>query len=228
MQPYFFPYLGYFDIANCVDRWIVFDTVQYIRRGWIHRNRILHPTQGWQYIIVPTRKHLRETAILDVAIDDKQDWKRRILGQLQHYEKRARHFSKTMSLVEDCLAVQETSISRLNTSVLSKVCDALRIRFDYSFLSEMDLDLGHVEGPGDWAPRICEALGAEEYVNPPGGVGIYDKGRFADLNIKLTIRNLPPLEYTCRGYEFIPNLSILDLLMWNDPEAIKSHLEEHR
>ena len=228
MQPYFFPYLGYFDVINCVDKWIVFDTVQYIRRGWINRNRILHPKEGWQYVIVPLRKHSRETAIKDVKIANDQPWKERIIGQLQHYRKKAPFFTQTMSLVEDCLSFEDDFISKMNVFILDKVCAHLGIRFDYEFFSEMDLEIGPVEGPGDWALRICEAMGAEEYVNPSGGINIYKEDKFADAGIRLTIRKLPPLEYTCRGYEFIPNLSIIDVLMWNEPEKIKSYLDEHR
>ena len=85
-----------------------------------------------------------------------------------------------------------------------------------------------MEGPEDWALRISEAMGAKEYVNLPGGVDLFDEQKFTDSNIKLTIRNLPPFEYSCRGYEFIPNLSVIDLLMWNEPETIKQYLDEHR
>lgn len=227
MQPYFFPYLGYFDLINYTDKWIVFDTVQYIRHGWINRNRILHPNEGWLYITVPV-KHSRETAIEDVTIANEQDWKQRIIGQLGHYKKKAPYFYETRALVQECLDSAECSISRLNVYALKKVCERLGIVSDHDIFSEMNLKLGPVEGPGDWALRISEAMGAEEYVNPPGGVEIFDEDKFKASGIKLTIRHLPPFEYSCDGYEFIPNLSIIDLLMWNEPEAIKQYLDEHR
>ncbi|MFX0202819.1 MAG: WbqC family protein [Candidatus Hodarchaeota archaeon] len=225
MQPYFFPYLGYFDIIKCVDKWIVFDTVQYIRRGWIHRNRILHAKEGWQYIVVPVKQHAHKNVIKDIMIANEQNWKRRIIGKLQHYNKKAPYFHQTIAFVEDCLAIQENSISRLNVSILDKVCARLGIHFDYSFFSEMDLELGPVEEPGDWGLRVSELMGAGEYVNPSGGTRLFNEQKFRDNNIRLTIRNLPPFEYPCIGYEFIPNLSIIDLFMWNKPETIKQHLD---
>ena len=233
MQPYFFPYLGYFDLINCVDKWIVFDTAQYIRHGWINRNRILHPKEGWQYIIVPLRKHSRDIAIKGVQINNDLDWKRRIIGQLQHYKRRAPYFRETIAFVEDCLfgdclGLGESSISRLNAFILNKVCTRLGIRFDYDFFSEMNLELGPVEGPEDWALRISEEMGAEEYMNPLSGADLFDEQEFADSNVKLTLRNLPPFEYSCRGYEFIPGLSIIDLFMWNEPETIKQYLDKNR
>jgi hypothetical protein len=228
MQPYFFPYLGYFDIINCVDKWIVFDTAQYIRHGWINRNRILHPNKGWQYIIVPLEKHPREASIAEVQIAEDSKWVQRIVGQIQHYKRRAPNFNETVALIEDCLNPRERSISRLNVSILEEVCAVLKIDFDYSFFSEMNLRLGPVDGPGDWALRICEAMGAREYVNLPGGIEIFDKRRFDQSDIRLNIRNVPALEYSCRRYEFIPNLSIVDVLMWNDPQRIKFYLDEMR
>ncbi len=89
MQPYFFPYIGYFDLIHQSDRWVVFDTVQFIRHGWVNRNRILHPYDGWQYIALPTRKHAQKTDIKDVLIADREQAFNKILGQLQHYKKKA-------------------------------------------------------------------------------------------------------------------------------------------
>lgn len=106
-------------------------------------------------------------------------------------------------------------------------CQILGISFNYRIFSEMSLSLGPVEGPGDWALRIAEALGAEEYVNPPGGIEIFDPSKFSRSNIRLTFRELPSLRYVTRGYGFEPDLSIVDLLMWNEPARIKEHLDLH-
>ena len=228
MQPYFFPHLGYFDLINCTDRWIVFDTPQYIRHGWVNRNRILHPRAGWQYLIAPVQKHDRAAAINTVEVLPGTDWRQKILGQIQHYRKQAPFFLKTYELVRACLANEENSLARLNTAILASVCAYLDIRFEYEFFSDMNLALGSVRGPGEWALRICEALGADEYVNPPGGAAIFEPGQFEAAGIKLILRELPPLEYSCRGHEFVPHLSIIDLLMWNTPSHVKQYLEAHR
>ncbi len=88
MQPYFLPYLGYFALIKHTDKFIVFDTPQYIRHGWIERNRILKPSEGWQYINVPLEKRPRDIAIKDLRIRQNDDWRRKILAQLEHYKKR--------------------------------------------------------------------------------------------------------------------------------------------
>src|ERR1700752_1667989 len=101
MQPYFFPYLGYFDLINCSDRWIVFDTVQYIRRGWMNRNRILHPEKGWQYINVPIKRTSRDIPIFEAETTEPGPWQSRIIGQLNHDRKKAPHDEKTISLISE-------------------------------------------------------------------------------------------------------------------------------
>jgi hypothetical protein len=227
MQPYFFPYLGYFDLINYSTRWIVFDTVQYIRHSWINRNRILHPTSGWQYIIVPLKKYSRETPIKDIMISSDSVWRDRMLGQLQHYRKRAPFFLPVYELLHECLNIREQSISRFNAQILKRVCEYLGIHFEYEMFSEMELDIGPIHGPGDWALRISTTLGVKEYVNPPGGEQLFDKSKFEENSIILTIRHLPTFEYKCHGYDFVPNLSIIDVLMWNEPRSIMDFLRRY-
>jgi len=228
MQPYFFPYLGYFDLINCTDTWIVFDTPQYIRHGWINRNRILHPIESWQYIVAPIKKTRRKEVIANILIKDQTDWKQKILRQLRHYKKSARYFYETIRLVEDCLAIEEKNISMLNTAILDKVCEYLDIPFEHDIFSEMNLTIGPIDGPGDWALRISEALQASEYVNPPGGREIFNIKKFEECGIKLTIRDIEPLIYGCAKYQFEPGLSIVDVLMWNTPSQVKLYLDEQK
>jgi hypothetical protein len=226
MQPYFFPYLGYFELIRRTDQWIVFDTAQYIRHGWVNRNRILHPTEGWQYIIVPLRKHAVQTPIRDIRVNDDIAWRARILGQLDRY-RRAPHFASVRRLVEDCLDNDESSLARLNAQILARTCRYLGIPFRARFLSDLALDLPQIRGPGDWALRISERLGATEYVNPPGGRELFDPSAFARAGIALTFLDLPPLTYSCPGFSFEPGLSIVDVLMWNAPGQVVEFMERH-
>jgi hypothetical protein len=225
MQPYFFPYLGYFDLIHKTDRWIVFDTAQYIRHGWVNRNRVLHPTSGWQYVTAPLQKHHRDAAIKDVLVQDGRDWRDRLLAQLGHYSKKAPYFAATIGLVRDCLGDHELSLSRLNVAVLDKVCKFLQIPFRYEYFSEMKLNLGRIDSPGDWALRISEALGASEYVNPPGGESLFDKAKFEAAGVRLTIQRFENMVYPCDGFDFESALSIIDVFMWNPVDTITKHLE---
>ena len=167
MQPYLFPYLGYFDLINYSDRWVVFDPVQYIERGWMNRNRILHPNEGWQYFTIPLKKHNRSIKISHVEMSELACWEQRLIGQLNHYKKRAPYFFEVKSLLQTCLGTRERLLARFNIRCLEAVCDYLEIPFSYEYLSEMNLSLGPVKAAGDWALRVSEAMGADEYVNPP-------------------------------------------------------------
>ena len=224
MQPYFFPYLGYFDLINFTDRWVIFDTAQYIRHGWVNRNRIIHPKSGWKYIIVPLKKHRRETPIADIQVADDR-WKDRIVGQLDHYRKRAPFFKSTIDLVRDCFATDEESLARLNARCLIKTCEVLGIDFHVEYFSKMNLQIPTDLDAGEWALRISESLGAKTYVNPIGGLEIFDPQAFENAGIDLVLRESPHWVYDCRPYEFHQGLSIIDVLMWNEAKDIKKFLD---
>ena len=233
MQPYFFPYLGYFDLLHNVDLFIVYDTIQYIKQGWINRNRILHPNKiGWQYISVPVNKasfhSSYRTSIDDVKITDNKPWKQHILGQLAHYKKTASHADEVLDFVKNSLAVDETYISRLNVHILACCANLLNINFQYLFCSEIGIELNTKRSPEERILDLCESFGAKEYVNLPGGVDLYHPEAFESRNIRLSFRRLPPLVYPTEQYVFEPNLSIIDILMWNRPEDIKKYLDDHK
>lgn len=227
MQPYIFPYLGYFDLINKSDNWIVFDTPQYIRHGWVNRNRILHPTSGWQYFIVPVKKHHRETPINEIEISYQENWRERFIGQLNHYKKKAPNYFGTIEFLNSCFQNELSLLSEFNTFALSKVCELLSINFEVEIFSKMKLSIDEVKNPGEWALKICEATGADKYMNPPGGVNIFDKNEYQRKNIDLVIQDFTNMTYQVRGYEFVSDLSIIDVLMWNEPEKIKNYLDKN-
>jgi len=229
MQPYFFPYLGYFDLFHNVDLFVVYDTVQYIRRGWIHRNRVLHQSgEGWQYIIVPTEKTPQKTPVLDIRILNDTLWQERLLSQLMHYKGKAPYADQTIKFVRENLVIDELSLSRLNVHILARCASLLDLDFRYKFCSDLDIELDMVRSAEERILDLCEFFGAKEYVNLPGGVDLYHPEAFAARNIKLRFRNLPTFIYPTGSYIFEPHLSIIDVLMWNEPEVIKKYLDENR
>ena len=228
MQPYFAPALGYFDLISLCDKWVVFDVADYRPKSWMVRNRILHPSSGSQYIKAQTGKVHRGTPIRDVRLAPGRDWRDLILRQVEHYRRKAPFFDDTFRLLERCLDTETDSLAKLSVQILDEVCQSLDIPFSYAFFSEMDLQIGPIEGPGDWALRISEAMGAAEYVNPPGGRELFDSDAFARADVKLTIREFEDLRYEPRGYQFIPTLSIVDVMMWNSAATITEHLARAR
>lgn len=227
MQPYFFPYLGYYDLINRTDRWVVFDVVKYKPKTWMNRNRILHPTGGWQYITVPVDKHGENGLIQNVRLIDPDAARRRILGQIEHYRKAwAPYYSAVRELTDACFAGSTGKLTDLNVRALRLVCEYLNIRFDAVILSESGIELPEINHPGDWALEISSALGATGYVNPPNGRELFDPDKFARRGIGLSFTEVMDFRYPCGPYTFVERLSILDVLMWNSPASIKNYLDE--
>jgi hypothetical protein len=225
MQPYFFPYIGYFSLISATDKWVIFDDIQYIRHGWVNRNRILHPVNGWQYIIMPLKQHARDTHICNIETLETYNWRNKIIGQLAHYKKKAPYFEETMFILSKCFEHNESNLSKFNTYYLKTICEYLEIMFDYSIFSEMELDLKEVSHPGDWALEISTRLSAAEYINPFSGKDIFDKIKFDKRNINLLFLKMKPYCYSQKRDEFIQDLSIIDIMMWNSKEEIKDMLK---
>jgi hypothetical protein len=229
MQPYFFPYLGYFDLINRSDVWFVFDVVKYKNRQWMNRNRVMHPVSGWQYITVPIDRQTRGGTIQDVRIRDKAAARRRILGQLEHYRiKRAPYFRKTVELVGECFDGTDSDRMRdLAVGSLAVSCGYLGIRFEPQIFSEADIELPEITHRGQWAVELSAAVGASDYLNAPGArtLNIHRPDEFADRGIRLHYAEPNDFEYSCGGGEFMADLSIVDVLMWNAPETVKAHLD---
>lgn len=227
MQPYFFPYLGYFSLIKHTDKWIVFDSVQFIRHGWIERNRILKPQDGWQYISVPLEKHTRETLINNIKINNEENWKDKIVRQLEHYKKRAPYYKEVMKLIDNIFQKKYYSIVDLNVSCLVEVCVYLQIDFNYSIFSEMNLEIAPVREPDEWALNICKAINADEYVNLPGGIEFFTREKFNNENIKLSFQKINIKPYNQHRTSFIPDLSIIDVMMFNSKDEIKILLDNY-
>lgn len=230
MQPYFFPYIGYVSLIKNTDEFILFDVVQFIRHGWIERNRVLKQGEGWQYITVPLEKHEMKTLIKDIKIKNSENWRDKILAQLTHYKKKAPFYRQTIDVIKIGLDVDTDSITNLNYSILSAVCNYLQIPFNCHIFSEMKLDIDEVNAPDEWALNICKALGnIDEYWNPPGGIEFFDRTKYEKAGIKLVFQK-PNLKFYSqrRGPEnFEVGLSIIDVMMFNSPETIREMLDDY-
>jgi hypothetical protein len=226
MQPYFFPYFGYYSLLKKTDIFILLDAVQFIRHGWIERNRILKPIDGWQYISVPLEKFNLGTKIQDIKIRENEDWQGKILRQLEHYKKRSPFYNDTIDVIRDSFETKPASITELNKNILEKTCQYIGFSPDIKIYSEMNLEVAEVTHPGEWALNISKSMGATEYINPTGGVEIFKRKQFEDAEIILSFmgNNLPP--YPQRRPVFENGLSIIDAMMFNSSKDISQMLED--
>lgn len=227
MQPYFFPYLGYFSLIQIADEFILFDTPQYIRHGWIERNRILKLDGEPLYIKVALEKRKRETAIKDIVINNELNWKNKIKAQLDSYKKRAPYFHEVTEIINQIFKEEYTSIVDLNFNILITICDFLEIRTPIKTWSKMGVNIKAANAPDEWALNICKALNAGSYINPEGGIEFFDKKKYSSSGIGINFLRYKSEEYDQLGNEFVPNLSILDVLMFNSKNETQKMLHNY-
>jgi hypothetical protein len=230
MQPYFFPYIGYFQLINAVDKWIVFDEIQYIRHGWVNRNRILHPnpSKKWMYISVFLENHSQNDKISEIKMSETEDWRSSILGKITHYKNKAPYYNQVRKFLLDCFSYKGEFLSKFNVFCLKKVCNYLDIDFDYQIFSEMDLKLDSIKEPGDWALEISKKLNVDMYINPIGGKDIFDRKKFKNASIELKFLESDAIKYKQSRENFVPNLSIIDVMMFNSKEKINEMLNNYQ
>lgn len=228
MQPYLFPYIGYFQLIGYADKWVVFDNTQYISKGWINRNRMLHPDikKEWQYFTVPTKKHSRETRIYEVHIHNNVDWRSDILAKLSSYKKKAPFYQDTIHFVKECLENNHETLSEFVTATIKNTCEYLNIPFNFSVFSKIHFDKSKVEHAGQWALEIAHDMNADEYINPTGGFRIFKENEFEEKQIKLRFLKPKLTDYVQRRGGFVPGLSIIDVMMWNDKDTISKMIKD--
>lgn len=225
MQPYLFPYIGYWQLIASADKFIFFDVVQYNKRSWMNRNRVLHfeESKGFQYITVPVKKHERGTLVKDVLINKEQDYKEKILGNLTVYKKNSAPFyQEIVNLVNEILNSGADSLLDLSIYSTAKILNYLSIDFNYNIASRIDFDREAIKKPGDWALSICKELGASSYINPHGGCDIFDEEKYINNGVILNFVK-PKLTPYNQGLNqgFLEGLSIIDVLMFNRPEKVR-------
>ena len=226
MQPYFFPNLSHFALIAAVDEWIVFDVTQFTRKSWMTRNRILHPSSGWQYVNVAVDKAPLGTKTKDIRVIDMAASRAATIGKLAHYKRTAPRFDRVAGLVEQVFDNADgATLVDLNVSCLREACAVLEIPLSLRICSQLDLDFPETMGPGDWAPHIAAAVGATSYVNPIGGRELFDPNDFSARGVELRFAEFEDFQRETPGYVHVPGLSVLDALMWVEPEVIVERLK---
>lgn len=238
MQPYFFPYIGYFQLINSVDKFIIYDDLNFIKKKWINRNRILIKNIGPDFITVPLLDKSSSRKISETLIDDSQNWRDKLKKTIRMNYKKARMFNEVFPFIEQIIDYKTDRIAELNFNLIKSICQHVHIKtlIDnespiYSDLEKRLSDPGFITSyyPGLDVKTarildICKKENADTYHNAAGGMSLYSPGDFSRYGIELRFIKTKPFKYMQFSSAFFPDLSIIDVLMFNSPEEINSLL----
>ena len=223
MQPYFLPYIGYFQLMAAVDRFVVYDDVNYIKGGWINRNRHLAQNAP-RLFTVPLIGASPNRRINEISVDNSAHWRTKLLRTLQHAYHDAPFFAPVQALVEDIVCAPHAALSAYLLHSLQALHDFLGLSCTLVSTSS-GYGNAHLNGQARILD-ICRQEQADIYVNLPGGRSLYDHSAFAAQGIDLRFVDVPQSVYPQLGQPFVPQLSILDVLMFNGAAGTRELLLE--
>lgn len=211
MQPYFLPYIGYFQLIAAVDIFVVYDNIKYTKKGWINRNRML--LNGVDAIFsLPLKKNADSLNVVQRELSNDFD-RKRLLNQFKGAYSRAPYFAQTFPLLERIVQCEEVNLFRYIHHSIVEMCAHLDIATEIRISSEIPSD--YKLKTQERVIALCQALGASTYINAIGGTELYSKWYFQENIINLKFIKSIPFEYAQFGNQFMPWLSIIDVLMFN-------------
>lgn len=222
MQPYLFPYIGYFQLINFVDRFIILDDVNYIKKGWINRNRILNGNKDYLFTI-PLNNASQNKLINELQISSQDKWQVKLLKTIEMSYKKAPQFNFVFPVLRRTILNSELNLSSFILESIKALTDYLEIDTDI-IPSSVKYQNPNLKAQ-DKIIDICIKEGASNYINPIGGVELYDREIFNNKNITLNFLKTGAVEYPQFSNEFISNLSIIDVMMFNSRDKIKYYLQ---
>ena len=221
MQPYFFPYIGYFQLIGAVDEFVIYDNIKYTKKGWINRNRFLSNGSDALFSI-PLAKDSDFLDIRERTIADSFD-KARLLNQLAGAYAKSPQFKRVFPVVEEIILSRQTNLFEYVFESVKRVCGYLEIGTRFVVSSTVPVDHG-LKGQ-EKVVALCKASNALTYINPIGGVDLYDRNQFAHEGIALKFLKTGDVQYAQLGEPFVPSLSIIDVMMFNSVEHIRTLLQ---
>ena len=248
MQPYFMPYIGYFQAIAAVDKYILYSNLNFIKEAWMNRNRLLMRDGTIVLTTIPLKSKSSNAMIYDVEIDNGQPWKAKFLRTVQMCYSRKPYYDEVYPLLADLLATDYCLLKDLNASTIIGIAHYLgittQIESDNTPYLSMEQILQNIESDYSLLPylektrpirkvarviEMCRLEGADHFLNAIGGQQLYSKDEFAQYDIRLDFVQTNPIQYrqdTKLG-EFIPNLSIIDVLMNNGREGTRQLLTQY-
>ena len=215
MQPYFFPYIGYFQLIANSDVFVIYDDVNYIKKGWINRNNILVNNQSYLFT-VPIQNLSQNKHINEILISDLDKWKIDILKTISNSYKKAPFYNDVFPILEKIISFDELNLALYIKNSIKNLCAFLKI--DTKILMSSEIEKNNNLRGENKILDICLKLNASEYINAIGGIELYKKENFSERNIDLKFIKSESITYPQFKNDFIPWLSIIDEIMFNSVE----------
>ena len=223
MQPYFVPYIGYWQLMNAVDKYVIYDDVNFIKGGWINRNRILVNGQP-NYFNIPMIGASPFKLINEIGVNNDLQLINKNLRIIEAAYKKAPYYKDVYPIIEEILKCGKNDIAGYIEESFEIINKYLGISTELIVSSNLKKDCS-LKGQ-DKVLQICGLLGATEYYNAVGGQELYSFDAFEKHGIKLKFLNTKEIIYDQFGQTFQPNLSIIDVMMFNSVEEIMTYLNE--
>ena len=222
MQPYFLPYIGYFQLINSVDEFVIYDNIKYTKKGWINRNRFLQNNKEATFTI-PLKKDSDWKNVVDRKIAENFDAEK-LVRQIKNSYSKAPYYNEGFPVFENLVLNEERNLFEYIYNSIKDICNFLNI--DTKLIVSSDINHNHKLESQERVLSICNALEATNYINLSGGKDLYNQKYFSDRGIKLEFIASKPLSYKQFNDDHISFLSILDLIMFNDKDTIYNFLHE--
>lgn len=224
MQPYFLPYIGYWQLIAAVDTFVIYDNIKYTKKGWINRNRLLRDGEPVTFSL-PIAAGPDSLDVVERELAPSLD-RRKLLAQFQGAYAKAPYFAEVLPLLREIIEYPEQNLYRYVRHSVDRLCSHLGLQTRIVVSSDVPID--HDLRAQDKVLALCKSLGASEYINPIGGTELYERAVFADHELRLSFLRATPFEYPQFGKVFVPWLSIIDLLMFNPLETVQGWLHTQR
>ena len=225
MQPYFFPYIGYFQLINAVDKFVVYDNLKFTKKGWIHRNRILVNRKD-EYISIQLKSDSDYLDIKDRFLADSfEEEKKKLLRRIEASYSKAPFYNDVIPLIKDCILFNDTNLFNYLLNSITELCLFLNIKTE--IVASSKVDINHELKSQEKVIAICNKLQATKYINAIGGMELYSKEEFNKQNVILNFIKSKPIQYNQFQNTFVPWLSIIDVMMFNSKEDIISMLNNY-
>lgn len=223
MQPYFLPYIGYWQLINAVDIFVIYDNIQYTKKGWFNRNRFLQNGKDSLFSI-PLKKD-SDFLNVDQRLISPDYNRKKLIAQFKNAYVKASYVKEIMPFLEEIINYDEENLFKYIYNSVNKICEYLNIDTEIVISSTINID-NNLKAQ-DKVIAICNTLGATTYINPIGGISLYNKNDFMQKNLELKFIKPNEIQYKQFDNEFAPWLSIVDVLMFNSATKITKMIEAY-